>query len=61
MKAGPRHLTYTHQDEENLVDPRLLRRTKALKQELEKNGALDIVSPELGKYVFALDILEKDN
>ena len=57
MKAGPRDLTYQTSNDQG-VDERLIRRTKALVQELEKTNANKVVSDDIGKYVFALDILD---
>lgn len=67
LKAGPRHATYGHRDASGnfvsdsvvpYVNPRLLRRTKALIRELEISNAFNVISPDIGRYVFALDILE---
>lgn len=57
LKAGPRDLTYC-KGKDGQVDERLLRRSKALLNEFTKSNALHTISDNIGKYVFALDILD---
>lgn len=57
-KAGPRHCIYPQNPITNAPNPRLLLRSTSLKKQLELNEADQLVTPELGKFLFGLDILE---
>ena len=59
MKAGPRKLTFPHFTATS-PDERLLRRTKALQLELEKANAIGVVTEDVGKQVFALEIMNPE-
>lgn len=68
LKAGPRDKTYGERDSsgnllqeklESFTHPRLLRRTQALQREFLNSNAISRVSSDIGRYVFALDTLDK--
>ncbi len=67
LKAGPRHATYSQRDatgavkscDKDFIHPRLFRRTIALRKELANSNSLNSVSPDIGRFAFGLDTLDK--